>query len=83
MSSSNPEANLKINKDTCFFKIAATYIETEFILYGKVNEEGGNNPNFHLLTKEYGKLVINATEQQLLDGEKRFFKIYGVRAKKK
>ena len=80
LSSSNAEPILKINKETNFFKIAASYIETEFILYGKVNEEGGNNPNFHLLTKEYGKLVISATEQQLLEGEKRLFKIYGVRA---
>ena len=74
---------LKINQETQFFKIAATHIETEFVLYGKVNEEGGNNPNFHLLTKDYGKLVISATEQQLLEGEKRLFKIYGVRAKGK
>lgn len=83
LSSSHLAPLLKINKETNFFKIAATYIETEFVLYGKVNEEGGNNPNFHLLTKEYGKLVISATEQQLLEGEKRLFKIYGVRAKGK
>jgi hypothetical protein len=74
---------LKINKDTSYFKSTATYIETEFVLYGKINEEGGNNPNFHLLTKEYGKLVVSASEQQLLEGEKRLFKIYGVRAKGK
>ena len=82
-SSSIKEPVLKISKDTGYFKVAATYIETEFILYGKINEEGGNNPNFHLLTKEYGKLVISATEQQLLQGEKRLFKVYGVRAKGK
>lgn len=83
LSSSSAEAILKINNETNFFKVAASFIETEFVLYGKVNEEGGNNPNFHLLTKEYGKLVISATEQQLLEGEKRLFKIYGVRAKGK
>jgi len=83
LSSSNTEPLLRINKDTQFFKVTATYIETEFILYGKVNEEGGNNPNFHLLTNEYGRLVISATEQQLLEGEKRLFKVYGVRAKGK
>lgn len=82
-SSSNDSPSLKINKETEFFKVAATYIETEFVLYGKINEEGGNNPNFHLLTKEFGKLVVSATEQQLLEGEKRLFKIYGVRAKGK
>lgn len=83
LSSSNTEPILKINNETSFFKVVASYIETEFILYGKINEEGGNNPNFHLLTKEYGKLIISATEQQLLEGEKRLFKIYGVRAKGK
>jgi hypothetical protein len=83
LSSSTIEPILKISKETNFFKIAAAYIDTEFVLYGKVNEEGGNNPNFHLLTKEYGKLVISASEQQLLEGEKRLFKIYGVRAKGK
>jgi len=82
-SSTTNEPILKINKDTEYFKVAATYIETEFVLYGKINEEGGNNPNFHLLTKEYGKLVVSATEQQLLEGEKRLFKVYGVRAKGK
>jgi hypothetical protein len=80
VSSTVEEPILKINKTTDFFQVAATYIETEFVLYGKINEEGGNNPNFHLVTKEYGKLVVSATEQQLLAGEKRLFKVYGVRA---
>ena len=82
-SSSANEPLLKINKDTTYFKTAATYIETEFVLYGKINEEGGNDPNFHLLTKEYGKLVISASKDQLLEGEKRLFKVYGVRARGK
>ncbi|MCU0824850.1 MAG: hypothetical protein MUF77_09440 [Leptospira sp.] len=82
-SSSAKEPLLKINKDTSYFKVAATYFETEFLLYGKINEEGGNNPNFHILTREYGKLVVSASEQQLLEGEKRLFKVYGVRAKGK
>ena len=82
-SSSAKYPILKINKNTSYFKIAATYIETEFVLYGKINGEGGNNPNFHLLTKEYGKLVVSASEQQLLEGEKRLFKVYGIRAKGK
>lgn len=82
-SSASIEPSLKINKNTSYYKVAATFIETEFILYGKINEEGGNNPNFHLLSKEYGKLIISASEQQLLEGEKRLFKVYGVRAKGK
>ncbi|MCO5230663.1 MAG: hypothetical protein M9958_05865 [Chitinophagales bacterium] len=82
-SSTAQKAILKINKDTSYFKVVASYIDTEFILYGKINEEGGNNPNFHILTKEYGKLIVSATERQLLEGEKRLFKVYGIRAKGK
>jgi len=73
--------SLKITKETAFFNVATDYIDTEMILYGKINSEGGNNPNFHILTKEYGRLTIDATEQQLIEGEKRLYKIYGVRVK--
>ncbi len=82
-SSLDSHSILNINKDTNFLKTVPTYIETEFVLYGTIKEEGGNNPNFHLITNEYGKLVISATKEQLLEGEKRLFKIYGVRAKGK
>jgi len=82
-SSTNSNDLLKIDKQTRFFKINADFIETEFVLYGKINEEGGNNPNFHLLTKEYGKLIISATEEQLKEGEKRLYNVYGIRAKGK
>ncbi len=70
---------LKITRDTNFFNSTPAYIETEFILYGKINEEGGKDPNFHIITKEYGKLIVSATEEQLLEGEKRLFKVYGVK----
>lgn len=79
-SSVSSDKTLKITKETNFFNAAANYIETEMVLYGKVNSEGGNNPNFHILTKEYGKLTIDATQRQLLEGEKRLYKTYGVRA---
>lgn len=70
---------LIISKDTNFYNAAASYLNTELVLYGKINNEGGSNPNFHILTKEYGSLTISATQKQLLDGEKRLYKVYGVR----
>lgn len=70
---------LKINKDTKYFSVAANFIETELILYGKIDAEGGVNPNFHLETKEYGRLTVGATVEQLLEGEKRLYKFYGIR----
>ncbi|HEY4196851.1 MAG TPA: hypothetical protein VGM63_15015 [Mucilaginibacter sp.] len=74
---------LKITKDTKYFNVLAEYIDTELILYGKINSEGGNNPDFHILTKEYGRLTVEATEQQLVEGEKRLYKVYGIRARGK
>jgi hypothetical protein len=70
---------LVINKDTKYYSVAANYIETELILYGKIDAEGGVNPNFHIETKEYGRLTVSATIEQLLEGEKRLYKYYGIR----
>ena len=70
---------LKINKNTKYFSVAADFIETELILYGKIDTEGGVDPNFHINTKEYGRLTVSATVEQLLEGEKRLYKFYGIR----
>src|SRR5206468_241351 len=56
---------LKINNTTQYFNIAPDWISTELYLYGEIYQEGGISPNIHILTKEYGKLVIAATRQQL------------------
>lgn len=78
-SSLSKDKTLTITKETSFINTNATYINTEMVLYGKINNEGGNNPNFHILTREYGSLVISATQKQLLEGEKRLYKVYGAR----
>ena len=78
-NSSSDAKILKITKESNFFNVAANFIESEFILYGKINEEGGINPNFHIITKDHGRLIISASEEQLITGEKRLYKIYGVR----
>ena len=71
---------LAINKNTNYFNVAPGWINTEFTLYGEVYQEGGINPNFHIITKEFGRLTIAATKEQILEGEKRVYKIYGVKA---
>jgi hypothetical protein len=76
-NSLNDSKTLKINKDTSFYNTSADWINTELFLYGKIFSEGGVNPNFHIDTKEFGKLTVNATEEQLLEGEKRLYKTYG------
>lgn len=79
-SSASEDKILKINKDTNFFNVAPDWINTEVYLYGEVYQEGGLNPNFHILTQEYGKLTVSATRQQLLEGENKLYKIYGIKA---
>lgn len=79
-TSSFESKELVINKNTNYFNVAPNWINTEFVLYGEVYQEGGMKPNFHILTKEYGKLTVAATKEQILEGEKRLYKIYGLKA---
>lgn len=75
---------LIINKQTNFFKTKSDWVDTEIYLYGDIYEEGGlSNANIHLRSKEYGKIAIKATEQQLKEGENRLYKVYGVKARGK
>jgi hypothetical protein len=78
-SSSNSKV-LKITKETNYFNVAPNFINSEFTLYGEVYQEGGMTPNFHINTKEFGKLTVSATKEQILEGEKRVYKIYGLKA---
>ena len=82
-SSLSPQKTLIITRQTNYISAAANYIDTEMVLYGKIYSEGGNKPNFHIATKEYGSLVVGATQKQLLEGEKRLYKVYGVKGKRK
>ncbi len=79
-TSANDSKVLVINKDTNYYNVSPDWIFTDFILYGEVYQEGGIKPNFHIITKEYGKLTITATKEQIMEGEKRVYKIYGVKA---
>jgi hypothetical protein len=71
---------LVIDRNTNYYNVSPDWINTDFTLYGEVYQEGGINPNFHIINKEYGKLTIAATKEQILEGEKRVYKIYGIKA---
>lgn len=71
---------LRITKNTNFYKAQADWINTEFYLYGEIYQEGGITPNLHIVTKEYGKLTVLATKEQLTEGEKKLYKFYGLKA---
>ncbi|MDZ4846583.1 MAG: hypothetical protein SH857_13670 [Chitinophagales bacterium] len=82
-SSLKDSKELKITKNTNYYKPQTDWINTEFDLYGEIYQEGGITPNLHIVTKEYGKLTISATKEKLMEGEKKLYKFYGVRAKGK
>jgi hypothetical protein len=80
-SNSLPYKNeLKITKSTNYYKPQTDWIETEFYLYGEIYQEGGITPNLHIITKEHGKLTVFATKEQLLEGENKLYRSYGLRA---
>lgn len=77
------ESSLIINESTDFEMITPTFYESEFYLYGEIYQEGGKHPNLHISTKKYGNLTITATKAQIMDGEKKTYKPYGIKVKGK
>lgn len=63
--------------------IAPKFYESEFYLYGEIYQEGGKNPNIHISTSKFGNITISATKEQILNGEKKTYKPYGVKVKGK
>jgi len=83
-SISPDEAFVKINKESQFIAAQTDWVNTNLYLYGKIYEEGGlNNVNLHILTDRYGKLVVDATEEQLTTGANKLFQICGLWVKGK
>ena len=78
-NSISDDSSLTIDYTTNFEMIAPTFYESEFYLYGEIYQEGGKNPNLHISTKKYGNLTISATKEQIMDGEKKTYKPYGIK----
>ena len=78
-TSSSDKKILRINPSTNYYNNTQNFIETEFYLYGEIYQEGGITPHLHIITKEYGKLGIAATKEQLTQGEQKLYKVYGVK----
>lgn len=75
--------SLIIDYTTSFIMIAPRFYESEFYLYGEIYQEGGKNPNLHISTKKYGNLTIAATKEQIMDGDKKTYKPYGIKVRGK
>jgi hypothetical protein len=83
-SSVSSEAFVKINKESQFIAPQTDWVNASLYLYGKIFEEGGlNKANLHILTDRYGKLVVDATEEQLTTGSNKLYQVYGLWVKGK
>lgn len=82
-NSISPDHRLVINESTQFEMITPKYFEGEFYLYGEIYQEGGKNPNVHISTKEFGNLTVAASKQQIMQGEKKTYKPYGMKVRGK
>lgn len=83
-SSVSQDAFVKINNLSQFIAPQTDWVNTSLYLYGKIFEEGGlNKANLHILTDRYGKLVVDATEEQLTTGANKLYQIYGLWVKGK
>lgn len=82
-NSISKEPSLIIDYTTHFEMIAPTFYESEFYLYGEIYQEGGKKPNLYISTKKYGNLTITATKEQIMEGEKKTYKPYGIKVRGK
>ena len=82
-NSLSDNSSLIIDEKSDYELTAPSYFESEFYIYGEVYQEGGKTPNVHISTKEFGNLTISATKEQIMDGEKKTYKLYGLKVKGK
>jgi len=82
-SSLTNEPTLIIDYTTNFEMIAPLFYESEFYLYGEIYQEGGKSPNIHISTRKHGNLTVSATKEQIMDGEKKTYKPYGIKVRGK
>lgn len=75
------DPTLVINYNTDFEMVSSQFFESEFYLYGEIYQEGGKKPNIHISTTKFGNLTVSATKDQILEGEKKTYKPYGIKVK--
>lgn len=73
---------ITLDKTTRFYRTEAIWADSEFYLYGKVTNAGGKEKaNIHLLTEEFGTIIIKTPKTFLEDyKENLLYKSFGIRA---
>ncbi len=75
-------SELIINKDTKYYRNDILWIDAEFYFYGKITNMGGKDKaNFHIVTEDFGTLIIQTPKQEIEKIENNpLYKSYGIRA---
>jgi len=73
---------IKIDRNSCFYKTEAIWADAEFYFYGKVTNAGGKDKaNIHLLTEDFGTIRIQTSISFLEKYEENLlYRSFGVRA---
>lgn len=73
-------SELEINRSTKYFRSENIWIDSDLFLYGKIISMGGKtNPNLHILTDDYGTLIVQTTEEVLANqSNNKLYKYAGV-----
>ncbi len=73
---------LKINRDSTFFRNEKIWVEAEFYFYGTLKDAGGKSKvNIHIDTSDYGYIAIETGEEFLGNRKENIlYKDYGIRA---
>ncbi len=83
ISTSLPQTeSIVINSTTHFVRNEHYWVDAEFYFYGKITNAGGKDKaNIHLLTEEFGTIIIQ-TPQEFLAASKEnlLYKSFGIRA---
>lgn len=82
-SLSEVDSYLMIDKNTDYIISSPLFIESEYYLYGEIYQEGGKSPNLHIATKEHGNLTVAASKDQLLEGDRKLYNVFGVKVRGK
>lgn len=82
-SSLSDSPSLTVDSNTGYDMIAPQYYESQFYLYGEIYQEGGKSPNIHISTVKFGNLTVAATKEQIIEGDKKTYKTYGIKVKGK
>lgn len=74
---------VKIDKETSFYRTESMWVDAEFYFYGKITNAGGvGKPNIHISTEEYGNVYIQTPISFFESLEENIIhkKRYGIRA---